>query len=100
MELDLRGRLRLALSDAAVHRENAVKQPIVNAEEKIDRLVGRRAAAPDSLWAGMKLQETGAQLRRSFGHRWMPKGVYRFKTHAEADEWMIQMLARSAPPKT
>jgi hypothetical protein len=30
----------------------------------------------------------------------MPKGVYRFKTHEEADEWMMRMLARSSPAKT
>jgi hypothetical protein len=77
-----------------------VKQPFVNAEEKIDRIVGRRATSPDGLWAGMRLQETAAQLHQSFKHHWMPKGVYRFKTHEEADQWMIQMLARSGLPKT
>lgn len=78
----------------------AVKQPFVNVEENIVRFVGHRGTAPDSLWAGMQLQETGAQLHQSFKHRWMPKGVYRFKTHEEADEWMIKMLARSGLPKT
>lgn len=92
--------MRLALSDATVYCDKAVKQPIVNAEEKIDRFVGRRATAPDSLRAGMQLQETGAQLHQSFKHRWMPKGIYRFKTHEEAEEWMIKMLARSGLPKT
>jgi hypothetical protein len=77
-----------------------VKQPSVNVEERIDRFVGRRAPAPDSLWAGMQLQETGAQLHQSFKQRWMPKGVYRFKTYEEADQWMIQMLARSSRTKT
>jgi len=77
-----------------------VKQPCVNAEENIVRFVGRRATALDSLSAGMQLQETGAQLHVSFKHRWMPKGIYRFKTHEEADEWMIKMLARSGLAKT
>jgi hypothetical protein len=77
-----------------------VNQPFVNAEEEIGRFVGRRASEPDSLLAGMRLQETAAQLHQSFKHRWMPKGVYRFKTHEEADEWMIKMLARSGLPKT
>jgi len=92
--------MRLALSEAAAYGDTAVKQPFVNAEESIDRSVGRRAGALDGLRAGMQLQETGAQLHQSFKHRWMPKGVYRFKTHEEADEWMIQMLARSGLPKT
>ena len=92
--------MRLAFSEAAAYGDEAVKQPFVNAEERIDRSVGRRAAAPDSWRAGMQLQETGAQLHQSFQHRWMPKGVYRFKTHEEAEEWMIKMLARSSLPKT
>ncbi len=48
----------------------------------------------------MQLQKTAAQLHQTFKHRWMPKGVYRFKTHEEADEWMTKMLARSGLPKT
>jgi hypothetical protein len=91
---------RLALSDAGAYGDTAVEQPFVNVEERIDRFVGRRATRPDSLRAGLQLQETGAQLHQSFKHRWMPKGVYRFKTHEEADEWMIRMLARSGLAKT
>jgi hypothetical protein len=30
----------------------------------------------------------------------MPKGIYRFKTHEEADDGMMRMLARSSPAKT
>lgn len=77
-----------------------MKTPFVNVEEQIDRFVGRRTSAPDSLKTGMQLQSTAAQLHQSFGHRWCPKGVYRFKTHEEADAWMTQMLARSGRPKT
>jgi len=77
-----------------------VKQPFINVEEKIDRFVGRRTGTPDGLRAGMQLQETAAQLHKAFKHRWWPKGVYRFKTHEEADEWMMRMLARSSPAKT
>ena len=48
----------------------------------------------------MQLQEAAVQFHRVFKHRWMPKGVYRFKTHQEADAWMTKMLARSSLPKT
>jgi hypothetical protein len=48
----------------------------------------------------MKLQSLAGELHKSFGHRWCPKGVYRFKTHEEADEWMNRMLARSQIPKS
>ena len=80
--------------------ENALKQPFINVEEKIDRFVGRRTKTPDSWKTGMQLQETGAELHKTFKHRWMPKGVYRFKTHEEADAWMTKMLARSGMLKT
>jgi hypothetical protein len=72
-----------------------VKPPFINLEEKIDKVVGRRTKTPDGFQAGMKLQTLATQLHRSLRHRWAPKGVYRFKTHEEADEWMNRMLARS-----
>jgi hypothetical protein len=77
-----------------------VKQPFINFEEKIDKVVGRRTRSPDPFEAGMKLQTLAVELHRSIKHRWAPKGVYRFKTHEEADEWMNRMLARSQIPKT
>ena len=77
----------------------AVKPPFINVEEKIDRFVGRRTLSPDSMRAGMQLQETAAQLHKAFKHHWRPRGVYRFKTHEEADAWMTKMLARSGLTK-
>lgn len=92
--------LPLALAGVATYAGPVVKQPFVNVEEKIDRFVGRRTQAPDSWQAGMQLQVLGVELHKAFKHRWMPKGVYRFKTHEEADAWMTKMLARSSLPKT
>ena len=77
-----------------------MKQPFINVEEKIDRVVGRRTKTPEAFASGMKLQSLAVELHRSFKHRWAPKGVYRFKTHEEADEWTNRMLARSQIPKT
>ena len=77
-----------------------MKPPFINVEEKIDRYVGKRTGTPDALQAGMQLQATAGQLHKAFKHRWWPKGVYRFKTHEEADAWMIKMLAQSGLPKT
>ncbi len=77
-----------------------VKQPFANVEEKIDKIVGRRTRTPDALKSGMQLQALAVELHRSLGHRWGPKGVYRFKTHQEADEWMNRMLARSQTLKS
>jgi hypothetical protein len=77
-----------------------VEQPLINFEEKIDKVVGRRTRTPDPFKSGMQLQSLAVELHRSLGHRWAPKGVYRFKTHEEADEWMNRMLARSQTQKT
>ncbi len=77
-----------------------MKKPIINVEEKIGKVVGRRTKAPDAWESGMKLQALAAQLHVSLKHHWGPKGVYRFKSHEEADEWMNRMLARSQIPKT
>lgn len=92
--------VQLALAGHAAYAGVVVKQPLINVEEKIDRFVGRRTQLPDSWKAGMQLQALGVELHRAFKHRWMPKGVYRFKTHEEADAWMTKMLARSSLPKT
>lgn len=72
-----------------------VKQPFINTEERIGRIVGRRTRTPDGFRAGMKLQRLAVELHRSLKQRWAPTGVYRFKTHEEADAWMNRMLARS-----
>ena len=77
-----------------------MKQPFINVEEKIDKIVGRRTHTPDAFQSGMALQTLAVELHRSLKHRWAPKGVYRFKTHEEADEWMNRMLARSQIPRT
>lgn len=91
---------RLVLSGVLAYRGNAVKQPFVNVEENIGKVVGRRTRKPDALAAGMQLQSLAVELHRSFKHRWIPSGVYRFKTHEEADAWMMRMLARSQTPKS
>ena len=69
-------------------------EPIINLEEKIDKIVGRRTKAPDGL---SLLGSTKADMiawRRGLGGVRVPRGVHRFKTHEEADAWMWRMIAR------
>jgi len=74
-----------------------VKQPFINLEEKIDRFVGRRTKTPDGLsLAGSTIQDSIA-WRKAFGGLRVPRGVYRFKTHEEADEWLWRMITRPNP---
>ncbi len=90
----------LALPEAKAYPDGVVKQPFINVEEKIDRFVGKRTQTPDGLKAGMQIQASGLEFHRAFKLRWLAKGVYRFKTHEEADAWMIKMLVRSGMTKT
>lgn len=69
-------------------------RPIVNLEETPGKTVGRRNPPADAFAAAMTLQNTLADLNRAFGHRFIPRGVYRFRTHQEADAWMWEQLAK------
>lgn len=77
-----------------------MKQPFINVEEKIDRFVGKQTKTPDGLSTATSSVEDSIARRKKFGGIGVPRGVYRFKTHEEADEWMTLMLARSSPEKT
>ena len=84
----------LALSSRAVYSKNAVKQPPINVEEKIDRLVGRRTKTPDALSTATSNKAESIAWRRALGGVRVPRGVHRFKTHEEADQWLWRMIAR------
>lgn len=69
---------------------------VLNLEEPIGKTVGRRRLrnAPK---AAMALQRTLNQLRQSFGLGAIcRKGVFRFRSHQEADQWMIKQLVERA----
>lgn len=74
-----------------------VKKPFINVEEKIDRFVGRRTRTPDALSTATSNKAQAIAWRRAFGGIRVPRGVHRFKTHEEADEWLWRMISR---PKT
>ena len=74
-----------------------VKQPIINFEEKIDKVVGRRTKRPDALSVETSRKADSIAWRKSFGGMRVPRGVHRFRTHEEADEWLWRMIARPRP---
>jgi hypothetical protein len=74
----------------------AVKSPI-NMEENIGKTVGRRTELSDPFAYAMGLQRTASRLRQlTVGRGLCPKGVFKFKTHEEADAWMLMMLVQQA----
>ncbi|MDB6116911.1 MAG: hypothetical protein JWO08_692 [Verrucomicrobiaceae bacterium] len=66
---------------------------VVNVEEFIGKTVGRRRPPRDAMQMGMAMQNTTNQLLRSFGHQLHPRGVFRFRTHQEANEWAQKMIS-------
>lgn len=71
-----------------------MKPPPINVEEPIARVVGRRTKAPNpmSLTSGSKADAEA--WRRVFGGLRVRRGVYRFRTHEEADAWLWRMMTR------
>ncbi len=75
----------------------AVKQPFVSLEEKIDKIVGRRLHAPNPLSTKTSRKADALAWQRALGGVRVPRGVYRFHTHEEADAWLWQMICRPRP---
>ena len=65
---------------------------VINIEETIGKTVGRRRPPVDALEAGFVMQATTQALMGALGHKLVPKGVYRFHSHQEADEWMLKNI--------
>lgn len=69
-------------------------KPIVNLEETPGKTVGRRTAPLDPLDPETSRITDAEAWRTAFERGGVPKGVYRFNSHEEADEWLWKMLAR------
>jgi hypothetical protein len=72
-------------------------KPAINYEEKIGKTVGRRTAPADPFAFGMALQKTSVELSKAFGSCGVPRGVFRFHSHEEADAWLMKQLIRKGP---
>lgn len=69
-------------------------EPIINLEEKPGKTVGRRKPPRNTLAVADDTKEHKREWRRAFPTPFVPKGVYRFHTHEEADAWLLKMLTR------
>jgi hypothetical protein len=60
------------------------------------RIVGRRREPLEYGRGGLKAADNLLRLvtQVAGGQSLAPCGVYRFKTHEEADEWLMKMLTR------
>jgi hypothetical protein len=64
-------------------------------DERPGKVVGRRTLPPPGLRMepAQTIEESKAR-RALFGGIPVPRGVYRFRTHEEADKWLWEMLTR------
>ncbi|MBI5501124.1 MAG: hypothetical protein HY907_12835 [Deltaproteobacteria bacterium] len=66
----------------------------INIEEQPGKVVGRRRAPADPLRSSRDTKREAEAWSRAFDRPFVPRGVYRFRTFEEADEWMWAMLSR------
>jgi len=74
-----------------------MRLPIVNVEEKIDKIVGKRTQPADPFAAGISTKRDSIAWREAFGGVRVPRGIHRFRTHEEADDWLWRMITRQPP---
>ena len=68
-------------------------EPIINLDDPVGKTVGRRTA-PNPLKL-VPSEKTAKKQWAAAGHcPAIPRGVYRFHTHEEADEWLWKMMIR------
>lgn len=65
----------------------------VDDSEAPRKIVGRRRP-PNLLDPASDTQAAARAWRQAFPTPFVPKGVYRFSSHEEAQEWLTQMLTR------
>jgi hypothetical protein len=69
--------------------------PVINLEETPGKVVGHRHPPANGLvMTAAQRTENAEAWKRALRTLPIPKGVYRFRTHEEADEWLWQMLTR------
>ena len=62
---------------------------VVNLEESIGKQVGRRRPPTDPLRVASDLNKLATGLLEASGYKLPGRGVFRFRTHEEADQWMM-----------
>jgi hypothetical protein len=68
---------------------------VVDERVPVAKIVGRRRT-PAGLSSRTDTKADAAEWRRAFPTPFVPKGVYRFRSHEEADEWLWRMITRKA----
>jgi hypothetical protein len=67
--------------------------PAINIEETIGKTAGRRLPSGQLAVASNDVG-VAEQWRKAFGGVRVPRGVYKFRSHEEADAWLMKHLTR------
>lgn len=87
-------RVKRPLCAAGPFRYGAGVKTVINIEEKIGKTVGRRVAPRDPFSLAGDTKADKRAWQKAFPTPFIPKGVYRFHTHEEADAWLMKMMTR------
>ena len=68
---------------------------VINLEETIGKQVGRRRPPADPLRIEHSTVSRAVAYHRAFPAILPKRGVYRFKSHTEANEWMMPQSLKS-----
>lgn len=63
---------------------------VINLEETIGKQVGRRKPPTDPLRVASDLNKLATGLLTASGHKLPRRGVFRIRSHEEADQWMMK----------
>ncbi len=68
---------------------------VINIQDPVRKVVGRRRA-PNPLSLQGQTKADMRAWKKAFPLPFIPRGVYRFKTHEEADQWLMNQMVSSA----
>lgn len=66
---------------------------MVSPDETLGKIVGRRKVG-GGLNPALHTKERARRWSEAMDTPFVPRGVYRFNSHEEADEWMWKMISR------
>ena len=69
-------------------------KPIINLEDEPGKTVGRRQPPSDPLDVKTSSKVAMEEWNEALKTARIPRGVYRFHSHEEADEWLWNMITR------
>ena len=84
--------MNVARSNAREYHSGVVKA-VINIEENIGKTVGRRRPIDPLRVRASDIADSEA-WRRTFGGVRVPRGVFKFHSHEEADAWLMRHLTR------